>query len=270
MGRWNYAGGPPYKESILLEARGDVGRTIRLWISTNNQISGETCLSSIQQFNANTWYHVAGTYDGATMKLYINGQLENSTPKTGNIFVSDSNWCIGAFNYAGVAYFNGLIDDVRVYNTALSAAEIQQLYQSGMTNAFNPFPSDGTIDVATNVVLSWSPANQAVSYNVYLGTAFSDVNDANTASSQFMGNQSAEVNNFDPPGCLNNGVTYYWRIDEVGNDGNTVKGGVWSFTTNSFIGWWKLDETDGNIAHDSSGGNNGTLVNGPVWNGESW
>jgi hypothetical protein len=132
VGRWNYAGGPPYKDSILLEARGDVSRKIRFLISTSDQDSGVTVLPSNQQFNTNTWYHIAGTYDGVTMKLYINGQLDNYIAKNGNIFVSNSNWYIGAFNYGNIAYFNGLIDDVRVYDTALSADEIWQLYQGGL------------------------------------------------------------------------------------------------------------------------------------------
>jgi hypothetical protein len=124
VGRWNYAGGPPYKDSILIEARGDVSRKFRFCIATSDQDSGVTVLASNQQFNANTWYHIAGTYDGVTMKLYINGQLDNSASKTGNIYANNSNWYIGAFNYGNVAYFNGLIDDVRIYNTAMSAEEI--------------------------------------------------------------------------------------------------------------------------------------------------
>jgi Concanavalin A-like lectin/glucanases superfamily len=215
------------------------------------------------------WYFVVGVYSNKSMKIYLNGQLASNGTfayDTGTT-VPTHDATIGARCYDSSVdmYFTGEIDDVRIYNNALTAEEVQQLYQNTMMGASNPRPSDGATDVATNVVLSWATGPNTVSHNIYLGTAFSDVNAANTASPQYMGNQSVEVNNFDPPGCLNNGVTYYWRIDEVGNDGNTVKGGVWSFTTNSFIGWWKLNETDGNTAYDSAGGHNGTLVNGPVW-----
>lgn len=81
-------------------------------------------LASVTALNTNTWYHVAATYDGANMKLYINGVLDATRAQTGNVASS------GAFN-VGYLYntsrnFNGKVDEVRVWKRALSQTEISQ------------------------------------------------------------------------------------------------------------------------------------------------
>jgi PKD repeat protein len=70
----------------------------------------------------NTWTHLAGTYDGATMKFYVNGVLVSSRAQTGAITTSTGPLSIGGD--AGGQYWNGSIDEVRVYNRALSQVEI--------------------------------------------------------------------------------------------------------------------------------------------------
>jgi hypothetical protein len=72
----------------------------------------------------NTWTHLAATYDGANLRLYVNGVQVGSRAQTGNMLVSTRTLRIGGNSVWG-EYFNGIIDDVRVYNRALTAAEIQ-------------------------------------------------------------------------------------------------------------------------------------------------
>ena len=72
----------------------------------------------------NTWTHLAATYDGATLRLYVNGVLAGSRGQTGNILTSSRALRIGG-NAVWGEYFKGVIDDVRIYNRALSATEIQ-------------------------------------------------------------------------------------------------------------------------------------------------
>jgi hypothetical protein len=72
----------------------------------------------------NTWTHVAMTYDGATLRLYVNGQLAGSRATTGSAAVSASPLRIGG-NAVWGEWFSGAIDEVRIYNRALSQAEIQ-------------------------------------------------------------------------------------------------------------------------------------------------
>jgi hypothetical protein len=165
-------------------------------------------------------------------------------------------------------YFNGIIDDVRVYDRALAAEEVWQLYQNGLEpEAFGPNPADDDTEIDPDTILGWSPGGYALFHDVYFGTDYNDVNDANTTDLDvFVGNQDS--NSWDPCG-LEYGSTYYWRIDEVSSSG-TAKGDVWSFTTwgepNLYlVGWWQLDEGDGNTAYDSAGDNDGNLVGDPCW-----
>lgn len=72
----------------------------------------------------NTWSHLAGTYDGTTMRLYVNGALVASRIESRPFGTSSSALTIGGDPVYG-QYFAGLLDDVRFYNRALSAPEIQ-------------------------------------------------------------------------------------------------------------------------------------------------
>lgn len=79
----------------------------------------------------NTWTHLAATYDGIQLNLYVNGVLVGNRPQTGNMTVSSSPLRIGG-NAVWGEYFSGLIDEVRIYNRALSATEIQTDMNAGI------------------------------------------------------------------------------------------------------------------------------------------
>ena len=72
----------------------------------------------------NTWTHVAVTYDGATLRLFVNGVQVDSHAASGAVLTSTGVLRIGGNAYWG-EYFKGLMDEVRIYNRALTAAEIQ-------------------------------------------------------------------------------------------------------------------------------------------------
>jgi hypothetical protein len=74
--------------------------------------------------NTGNWFHAAATYDGSTVKIYVNGVLESTTARSGTITAGAKN--IGSSSGGSNEYFNGTIDNVKIYNRALSAAEIQQ------------------------------------------------------------------------------------------------------------------------------------------------
>ncbi len=176
-------------------------------------------------------------------------------------------------NGAGPFYhIQGIIDDVRIYDRALSSEEIEEVFREGIgSNSFAPNPADGAVNVDPNAVLSWSPGKDAFSHDVYFGTDFDDVNDADTTDPNvFMGNQ--DFNSWDPCG-LGFETTYYWRIDEVGGE-ETCKGDVWSFTTwasepdPNLFGWWRFDEGEGDIAYDSAGNRHGTVYGAQWTNGQ--
>lgn len=95
----------------------------------------ERVVAGNTQLPINTWTHLASTYDGSIQRLYINGQLAKSRVQTGKIKISGGNLRIGGNNFAS-EFFNGLIDEVKIYNRALTATEIQTDYGSeiGKTN----------------------------------------------------------------------------------------------------------------------------------------
>jgi hypothetical protein len=75
------------------------------------------------------WYFVTGVYDGTNMKIYINGEEKASMLNSGNIFPAIGSTLIGKDEANWNPCFNGVIDDVRIYDYALNAGEVSQLYQ---------------------------------------------------------------------------------------------------------------------------------------------
>lgn len=102
--------------------------------NTNNVIVGPSSVNS-----STGWVHVVGTYDSnqGVVNLYLNGVLVNSQAQTGSTRTSQTQNQIGnsyAWHTGGLVYndyfWNGQIDDVRIYNRALSAAEISDIYNN--------------------------------------------------------------------------------------------------------------------------------------------
>ena len=84
------------------------------------------------------WLHIVGTYDGNYSKIYVNGRLKSKVNHTGSMITPTSGTNIGAIKcnnkYKNGAYFfNGLIDEVRIYNRALTADEIKVHYEGKQT-----------------------------------------------------------------------------------------------------------------------------------------
>ncbi len=95
-----------------------------------------------------------------------------------------------------------------------------------------PQPPSGASDVIREVILGWTPGEFAHTHNVYLGTDFDDVNTADTSSALLV-SPGQTATTYDPPGRLEFGTMYFWRVDEVNAPPNTgtFKGDVWNFTT---------------------------------------
>ena len=86
-----------------------------------------TVMSS--RITSNEWIFVAGTYDGQILRLYTNGVLAAQTNTSIPIETNDLPVGIGRDLETGTDWFKGCIDEVRIYNRALSETEVQQLYQ---------------------------------------------------------------------------------------------------------------------------------------------
>ncbi len=77
------------------------------------------------------WTHLVGVYNGGKAIIYVNGKLssESASSATTKFTMNDSGFKIGRDDEQAIQYFIGDIDEVRIYNRALSASEIEQLYQ---------------------------------------------------------------------------------------------------------------------------------------------
>ncbi len=79
--------------------------------------------------SAGSWHHVAATYDGSLISLYIDGQLDSNQPAFGPLAITTEPLAIGDKPSGGVIFlFYGTLDDVRIYGSALPAGQIAQLY----------------------------------------------------------------------------------------------------------------------------------------------
>ena len=101
--------------------------------------------------------------------------------------------------------------------------------------AVNPSPISEATLVERSVVLSWSPGIYAATHNVYFGTDFDDVNEADTNSTLLVSPGQAGTS-YDPPDLLDWGRPYYWRVDEVNAPATpgVHKGKTWSFTVETY------------------------------------
>ncbi len=179
------------------------------------------------------WCHIAGTFDGTTLKCYLNGLQTDSTPM-GPITKSGTPVLIGSDGWG--CDWLGALDDVRIYNHGLTADEVAELCPPPRT-ARNPNPADGAVGVQTPL-FRWEAGYKGVMHEVYMGTS-PDLGPADLA-----GPRSPMAMLYYVPG-LKPGVTYYWRVDEIEADGKTVNtGNVWSFTTQD-VKAYRPDPADG-------------------------
>ena len=140
----------------------------------------------------NTWTHIAATYDGAMLRLYVNGTIAASRGLTGAMVTSSSALRIGG-NAVWGEYFKGLIDEVRVYNRALTGGEIATDMGTSVVTLdappSAPAASSPTVDLH-DVRVTWSAATDdlgVTGYRVHRSTTAgftpSDANLVATTSS---------------------------------------------------------------------------------------
>jgi fibronectin type 3 domain-containing protein len=134
-------------------------------------------LNGPAQIPAGSWTHVAATYDGTTQRLFVNGTQVSTLAVAGTIQTSTSPVRIGG-NTIWSEWFNGLIDEVRIYNRALSAAEIQTDMNVSVSTPDSQAPTAPGTLAATGglgqVSLSWGAATDNIGvtrYNLHRGTA---------------------------------------------------------------------------------------------------
>ena len=116
--------------------------------------SSDVILYGTAALAVNTWSHVAVTYDGGTLRLYVNGTEVASQIQPGAILTSTNALQIGGDNLYN-QFFNGMIDEVRIYNRALSAAEIQTDMNTPVSYT-GPLRIDSIVQQGNDIRLTWT------------------------------------------------------------------------------------------------------------------
>jgi len=137
------------------------GNRIQTCIEPDTCVGGATlcqrCVSSTEILEEEEWYHIVSMYDGATLKIYVNGDLnaeETFDPSTG-ISVLPYSLTIGYDMYGqGSNYLKGNLDEVKIFNTVLTEDEIGQLY-SEFTMTHTQEIKDSDFSIYPNPTSDW-------------------------------------------------------------------------------------------------------------------
>ena len=146
--------------------------------------NGSLSFKSNTILNVNTWYLVTVTWDGVYLNYYLNGNPDGNITCTSSIPSVSRSTFIGKVEN-NTAYFNGTLDDLRIYNRALSASEIDALYHEGgygLVPTITSFtPTSGSI--GTTVTITGSNFDAIAANNaVYFGAVKATVTAATSNS----------------------------------------------------------------------------------------
>jgi PKD repeat protein len=221
----------------------------------------------------NTWSHLAGTYDGATLRLYVNGTQVSSRAASGAITASANPLRIGGNTIWG-EYFDGLIDEVRIYTRALSPSEIQTDMNAAVgapapTPDFSIAGTPSTRTVARGGSTSYTASVTAL--NGFTGTVTLSVSGLPAGATPTF--TPATVNGAGSStltiatGATTAAGSYPLTI--TGTSGSQTRNASVTMTVTAppppsagLVAAFGFDETSGTTANDASGtGNDGTILN---------
>ncbi len=133
-------------------------------------------LFGITPITNGVWYHAAATYDGTSMRLYLNGTLDNEIAVSQPVDASSNAYAsIGsALNSTGLpsGFFNGVIDEVRIWNRALSQAEIRTNLTQKISSGLNLVSRWG-LDEGSGTTISDSAVGTVPANGIVKGTSYS-------------------------------------------------------------------------------------------------
>ena len=214
------------------------------------------------------WIHVAATFDGTKSTIYINGIEDNSVIYSPFEFInSSSDLQIGA--RGGIDRWLGGMDEVRLYNRALTNNEITAIYTGQLQVPGVPnltFPGNTFTNMPLSSSLSWEASAVANNYRVQLALS--------PEFNSSILDQTGIKDTFIPTPELLPNTTYYWRVAANNQSGTSNWSEVWSFVTTQasidpdLVGFWKMEEGVGaNLVDISGNGNDATIVNssGITW-----
>jgi len=199
-------------------------------------VEGTWHAASFGALEGNTWYHLAATFDGTALTSYKNGVLiVSNTAAAGTPDAETGTLLIARHSTSSGNYFTGTVDDVRVYDRALTEAEIAEAMRGNPLLAGAPEPNPGAVvDIRDVTALRWLAGDTAASHDVYFGTDRNAVATADKDAAEYQGNQPGS--SFALAGLVElGGGDYYWRIDEVEAAETVQTGYLWRFNVPDFL-----------------------------------
>ncbi len=161
---------------------------------------------STTTLNTGQWYHVAATWDGTQVKIYVNGLLETTQVRSGTISTDTRPVYLGG--RSGTDLFDGRIDDVRLYNRALSPEEIAAMQLPPVTGLLAHWTFD---EGAGTTIADSSGSGHDATFST--GSPTWNFKCSGDTFLQFNGSNDADTNSaFDPPAT---GSVAFWFKDEA-------------------------------------------------------
>ncbi len=213
--------------------------------STSTPENWEQQLESSSFVQTTEWQHVALVWKSKdVIRFYVNGKEDSPTGRTdandvGGTITGCQKLIIGkgGKDQGTTAGWKGMIDDVRIYNIALSEEEVKQAMRGESDLAWDPSPANGsTPDLKNALPLGWAPGGNAVEHDVYFGTDRETVSNADTSDTTGIYRGRQPETSYTPAEGVQWGTgPYYWRVDEVNSDETISKGRLWQFTAADFV-----------------------------------
>jgi fibronectin type 3 domain-containing protein len=215
---------------------------------------------------ANTWTHLAVTYDGSSTVLYVNGSQVSSTAFSGSIITSTNALQIGGDTFYG-QYFSGTIDEVRVYNTPLTATQIQTDMNTPIDTVPPTAPSNLSASAANgNINLTWTGSTDNESVSSYI------VQRKAPGSSSFVQIGTATGTSYSDTSATGNNQTYTYQVQASDPAGNLSPFSNQASATTppaappaTLVAAYAFDEGSGTTVKDLSGHGNTGTINNATW-----
>jgi hypothetical protein len=184
----------------------------------------------------------AAGYGAKMHTLYFGDDFDTVANATGGAAVGGTSYDPGSLESEKVYYWR--VDEFDGLDT--HKGDVWTFTTPGAVGS--PQPANGAADLPMVTILTWTPATNAASHQVYLGLDKDAVRSADIASPEYKGSRTPGAESVDS-GLLEANATYYWRVDAV-YDGTPLKGPVWSFTVGAHL---LIDDFEGYTDDDAAG-----------------